>query len=113
MRRSSHEPFVWLLFSAGGMVTALLVPVLLLLFGVVFPLDLADAPTRTRLLAILGPVSRIGVFALCTLALFHSAHRLRHLLRDGLRLRRHPAVLAVACYGTAVVGCVASGGVLL
>ena len=36
---------MWLLFSAGGMVAALLIPVLLLLFGVVIPLGWVGART--------------------------------------------------------------------
>jgi fumarate reductase subunit D len=43
-RRSSSEALAWGLFSAGGMVSALLVPVLLLLFGVVYPLVLVEPP---------------------------------------------------------------------
>ena len=42
--RRTPEPFLWLLFSAGGMVAALVLPVLLFLFGVAFPLGLLDAP---------------------------------------------------------------------
>jgi fumarate reductase subunit D len=34
--RRSAEPFLWLLFSAGGMAAALVLPVLLLLFGLAF-----------------------------------------------------------------------------
>jgi fumarate reductase subunit D len=32
------EPFAWLAFSAGGVVAALFVPILLFLFGLAFPL---------------------------------------------------------------------------
>ena len=35
--QATIEPLLWLLFSAGGVLAALLIPVLLLLFGLVFP----------------------------------------------------------------------------
>ena len=38
MVRLRLEPLLWILFSAGGVVAALVIPVLLLLFGLVFPL---------------------------------------------------------------------------
>ena len=38
--RRSAEPFLWLLFSAGGMAAALVLPVLLLMFGLAFPLGM-------------------------------------------------------------------------
>src|SRR5438309_1280916 len=38
MAKRPIEPLLWLLFSAGGVLAALLLPVLLLLFGVAFPL---------------------------------------------------------------------------
>ncbi len=44
--RTSPEPFVWLLFSAGGVVAALVLPVLLVLFGVAIPLGWVDAPDQ-------------------------------------------------------------------
>jgi fumarate reductase subunit D len=32
------EPLAWLLFSAGGVLAAMVLPVLVLLFGLAFPL---------------------------------------------------------------------------
>ena len=57
-RRSSSEALAWGLFSAGGMVSALLVPVLLLLFGVVYPLGLVEPPEHSYLLAVLTNPNR-------------------------------------------------------
>ncbi len=37
MKRQSNEAFFWMLFSAGGVVAALLIPVHLFLFGLAFP----------------------------------------------------------------------------
>ena len=39
------EPGLWLLFSAGGMLSALLMPSLLFLFGLAFPLGWAITPS--------------------------------------------------------------------
>ena len=50
-RRRSPEPFLWLLFTAGGMAAALVLPALVLLFGLAFPLGLLDAPA-VRLLTV-------------------------------------------------------------
>ena len=44
-RSRSPEPFLWMLFSSGGMVAALMIPVLLFLFGIAFPLDWLTPPT--------------------------------------------------------------------
>lgn len=75
-RRRSAEPFLWLLFSAGGMVTALVAPVLLLLFGLAFPLGWLDAPDHGHLLAMVrNPITKLVVLVLVVLALFHAAHR--------------------------------------
>jgi len=47
-KRSSSEAVAWLLFSAGGVVSALLAPVLLLLFGVVYFLMIRPQQKRQR-----------------------------------------------------------------
>src|SRR5262249_27408589 len=47
MAKRSIEPFLWLLFSAGGVLSALLTPILALLFGLAFPLRWLQPPTHT------------------------------------------------------------------
>jgi fumarate reductase subunit D len=104
-RRTSPEPFLWLLFSAGGIVAALAVPMLLFLFGVAFPLGWLDPPSHTDLYGFVrNPLTRLAVVGLCGLVLAHAAHRLRHTVRDGLQLQRHGSAVAVACYGAAALG---------
>lgn len=104
-RRRSAEPFLWLLFSAGGMVTALVAPVLLLLFGLAFPLGWLDAPDHGHLLAMVrNPITKLVVLVLVVLALFHAAHRFRFVLDHGLQLGRFDRVIALWCYGMAVLG---------
>jgi fumarate reductase subunit D len=105
--KRSLEPLLWLLFSAGGVLAALLIPVLLLLFGVAFPLGWLSPPNYDRVLGALGhPVSRVVLFLLCMLALFHWAHRFRYTLYDGLQIKHLNEVINVLCYGGAVVGSV-------
>lgn len=103
MVRQHSEPYLWLLFSAGGMLSAMLMPVLVLLFGIAFPLGWIQAPTYEHMLAVVGnPLIRLVLLGLCVLSLFHAAHRFRHTLHDALRLG-HP-MFAGLSYGSAVVG---------
>jgi fumarate reductase subunit D len=110
----SAEPFLWLLFSAGGMAAALVLPVLLFLFGVAFPLGILDAPDHAHLLALVrNPLVKLLLLGVCVLALFHCAHRFRFTLEHGLQLGRFDRVIALCCYGAAVLGSGAAGWVLL
>ena len=84
MSRRTLEPLLWLLFSAGGVLAALLIPVLVFLFGLAFPLGWLTPPSHDHLLAVLrNPLARIALFLLCMLSLFHWAHRFRYTLYDG------------------------------
>ena len=112
--RATAEPFVWLLFSAGGVVAALVLPILLVLFGVAFPLGWVDPPDHGHLLAVLrNPLTRLAVIGICALALVHAAHRLRFTVEHALQLRRYDAVIATVCYGGAVAGTVAAAYLML
>lgn len=112
-RAARAEAVAWLLFSAGGMASALLVPVLLLLFGVAFPPALLAPPEHAYLLDLLRhPLSRIVLLGLCALALLHWAHRFRYTLFDGLQLTRLRAPITVVCYAVATAGSVWAAVVL-
>ena len=107
MHKRSNEPFVWLLFSAGGVVAALLIPVHLFLFGLAFPLGWISAPGYDHVLALArSPIGRIYLFVLCMLPLFHWAHRFRYTLYDGLQIKHLNELVNTFCYGGAVVGTV-------
>jgi fumarate reductase subunit D len=103
MAKRSLEPLLWLLFSAGGVVSALVVPVLVLLLGVAFPLGWLVAPSYEHLFALLRhPLTRLVLFATCTLSLFHAAHRFRYTLYDGLQIKHLNELINAFCYGGAI-----------
>src|SRR5262245_56346994 len=98
-------PLLWLLFSAGGTVAALLFPVHMLLTGVAVPLGWLEAPRYEALYRLVThPLTRLYLFALISLPLFHWAHRFRYTLYDGLQLKHLTVLIAVVCYGAALVG---------
>src|ERR671924_413477 len=104
MIKRHPEPLLWMLFSAGGVVSAMLMPALLALFGVAIPLGWVTAPDHDRMLAVIGhPLTRIVLLGLCVLSLFHWAHRFRHTLYDGLQIKHLNEFVAFVCYGGAIV----------
>jgi fumarate reductase subunit D len=109
MAKRSLEPLLWLLFSAGGVLSALLLPALALLFGIAFPLGWLAAPSHGHLLGVLRhPLTRVTFFLLCTLALFHWAHRFRYTLYDGLQIKHLNELINLFCYGGAIAGSAAA-----
>ena len=107
------EPLLWLLFSAGGMLAALLMPILVFLFGVAFPLEWISRPRYDYLLTIVRhPITRLALFGVSMLALFHWAHRFRYTLYDGLQVKHLDEVINALCYGGALVGAVVTAYVL-
>jgi fumarate reductase subunit D len=105
MNKRSNEPFLWLLFSAGGVIAAMLLPVHLFLFGLAFPLGWLPSPGYDQLLALARhPVARLYLLVLCSLPLFHWAHRFRFTLYDGLQIKHLNEMINLFCYGGAVVG---------
>jgi len=101
------------MFSAGGVLAALLVPVLLLLFGLAFPLGWLPPPDHEHLLAVLRrPITRVTLFLLCMLGLFHGAHRFRYTLYDGLQIKHLNELINPFCYGGAIVGSVVAAYLL-
>jgi fumarate reductase subunit D len=114
MSRRPVEPVLWLAFSTGGMLAALMFPALLVLFGLAIPLGWVPAPDHAQLLALIRhPVTRLVLLGLCVLALFHAAHRLRYTARDGLRLKRLSRLIDAICYGGALGGSAVAAGLLL
>ena len=113
MMKRRVEPFVWLMFSSGGVVAAVLLPVLVLLFGLAYPLGWLTPPDQDHLSGVVGnPLTILVLLGLFVLLLVHSALRFRYTLYDGLQLKAKRTI-AVLCYGGAAVGSVAAVVVLL
>lgn len=113
MAKTSNDAFFWTLFSAGGVVAAVLIPIHLFLFGLAFPLGLISPPSYDHLTALAHmPLVRIYLFVLCSLPLFHWAHRFRFTLYDGLQVKHLNEVIFVFCYGGALVGTLIAGYLL-
>ena len=87
---------------------------MLVLFGFAFPLGWISPPQHAHLVAVLGhPIVRVGLFGLCTLSLFHWAHRFRYTLYDGLQIKHLNELINPLCYGGAIVGSVVAAVLLL
>jgi fumarate reductase subunit D len=113
MAKRSAEPILWLLFSAGGVVAALFVPILVVVLGLAFPLGWFSAPSQEYLLSVLQhPVTRVVLFILCMLSLFHGAHRFRYTLYDGLQIKHLNELINLFCYGGAIAGTIWAGYLL-
>lgn len=106
----SNEPLWWGPFSAGMMVGALFVPVLIVITGLLVPMGVIN-PEHLRNL-INNPLTRILLFVVISLSLFHWAHRFRFILFD-LGVTCCSGAIAVLCYGSAIVGTVAAALIAL
>jgi fumarate reductase subunit D len=110
--KKSIEPLLWTLFSAGGVVAALTVPAHLLLFGVVLPLA-GGGPNYDYMTWLLNcRLTQLYLFVVCSLGLWHAAHRLRFTLYDGLQIKHLNELIAAFCYGGAAVGTVTAAYLL-
>ena len=100
--RPRAEPLLWLGFSAGGVVASVLLPVLIVLFGLALPLGWVSAD-HDRLTAVIGHPVTVVLLSLALIAMaIHAGHRFRFTLYDGLQVKRRTLV-AVLCYGLAAV----------
>ena len=113
MAKRTIEPLLWTLFSAGGVFAALVIPAVLFLFGVAFPLGWIASPSHSYLLVVLGhPLTRVLLFVLCVLSLFHWAHRFRFTLYDGLQIKHLNELINLVCYGGVIAGSTAAAYLL-
>lgn len=113
-RKDTKEPFWWGMFSAGGVVAALLVPIHILLDGLAVPLGVLDpeAVGYDRMQALVGqPLVKVYLFVLVVLPLYHAAHRIRFSLYE-LGIREFRVSMDVLCYGAALVGTAGAAWVL-
>lgn len=103
--KRSHEPIFWLLFGAGGMLSALIGAMLVLITAFAVPLGLlpADAFSYANMLAFAQNLfGKAFILAVVALFFWHAVHRIFHSLHDvGIHAGTGARVL---CYGTALVG---------
>lgn len=104
----SKEPYLWALFSGGGMAAALMLPAIALLLWVAAPLGWIELGHDALATLFLHPITRVVLFGLITASLFHAAHRFRYTLYDGLQLYHLNALIAVLTYGLATALTVAT-----
>ncbi len=111
-RKRSNEPIFWSLFGAGGVVTALLMPALVLIIGFAGLLG-NDALGYERMIAFAS--SLFGTLCLGTvvsLTFWHSCHRIYHSMHDlGIDTSRGP--WAILFYGLAALGTIVTIIVLI
>jgi fumarate reductase subunit D len=108
--KRSNEP----IFCAGGMLSALVAPVLILVTGIAVPLGWwlpAHTLNYERVSAFVGhPLGALLLLVVISLFLFHGCHRLLHALHDlGVHAGRMGPWLF---YGFATLGTIATAAVL-
>jgi fumarate reductase subunit D len=113
--KRSHAPVFWLLFGAGGMLSALLGTALVFITGLAVPLGWplhADLLSHARVLALAQQgVGKGFLFVVVALFAGHAGHRIVHCLHD---IGVHTGALAKAVgYGTALAITLVSAAALL
>ena len=111
----SNAPIFWALFGAGGMLSALLGPMLVFITGLAVPLGLLlppDTMSYVNMLAFAQHLIGKGfIFAIIALFLWHAAHRIFHSLHDiGIHAGMGAKLL---CYGLAMLGTLITAYALL
>ena len=111
----TNEAFWWSLFSAGGVMAALFLPVMIFVTGFVLPFMMGEdvEAQRVQMLSLVTfwPV-RIALFGVIFLSFFHCAHRIRHVLMD-FGMRWAGVALMICCYSGALAGTLAAGLILV
>ena len=104
--------FFWFMFANGGVITALLVPVHVLIQGILGPLGVVpsvDQHYDTWIRVLGNPLVKLYLLVLILFAFFHFAHRIRYFLTDlGINAARSLAAQVIFYGGAAVVTLVAA-----
>ena len=113
--KRSNAPIFWLLFGAGGMLSALLGAMLVFITGIAVPLGWSlrsDLLTYPRMLAFAQNWAGKGfLFVVIALFAWHALHRIFHSLHDlGMRAN---ASAKIVCYGGALAITIAAAASLL
>ena len=105
-KEHKSEPFWWGMFSQGGVIAALLIPIHIFLGGIAVHFGLIDAELLSyeRITALLqNPLVKVYLCVLLIFPLYHAAHRIRFTLAE-IGLHSLAKILPVLCYGGALVG---------
>ena len=113
--KKSHEPIFWSLFGAGGVLSALLAPILIFITGIIAPIGLWMPPQALEYSRVLGFaqhwLGKLLVLAVISLFLFHAAHRIYHGMHD-IGVHAGTGTMA-ATYGGALLATLATAWLLL
>jgi fumarate reductase subunit D len=84
--KRSNKPIFWSLFGAGGMLSALVGPMLIFITGIAIPLGIflsKETMSYERMLAFAqNGFGKLALLAVISLFLFHGLHRMYHCLHD-------------------------------
>lgn len=113
--KRSNAPIFWLLFGAGGMLSALIGPALVFITGVAVPtgvLFAPDAMSYAHMHAFAHSLLGKGfIFAVIALFLWHAGHRIFHSLHDvGIHAGSGAKLI---CYGLPLLGTIITAVKLL
>jgi len=102
--RSKTEPILWSLFGAGGMVSAVFLPIHVLVLALVVPMSSAMSydGMQSMLGGGTGFLLRVYLFVVLVLSFFHAAHRLRFTLID-MKLHAIAPLITAVCYGSSAL----------
>ncbi|MGL1959533.1 MAG: fumarate reductase subunit FrdD [Colwellia sp.] len=81
--KRSNEPVIWGLFGGGGMLSAFMLPAIILVTGLLVPLGFFDAMSYERVLAFSQSwIGKLALWVIISLPIWHGIHRFYHLLHD-------------------------------
>jgi fumarate reductase subunit D len=83
--KRSNKPIFWSLFGGGGMLSALIGPMLIFITGIAVPMGWLSRETMSyerMLAAAQNGFGKVAIVAVIGLFLFHGCHRMYHSLHD-------------------------------
>lgn len=97
--KRSNEPIFWGLFGAGGMMSAVFAPAVILVL-LLLPAFGLEAGRNFYTVVFGGIIGRLFMLAMIVLPLWCGLHRIHHCLHD---LKIHSPVVKLFCYGAALI----------